>query len=174
MAEHDRLWAPWRLAYITGEAAPDPDEPPPGTCFLCHYLAGPVESDPRRLILERGPLTVSILNRYPYNNGHVLVAPRAHKPDLGDLTSDELMECQSALVRLTRALKTAFQAQGFNVGLNLGSVAGAGLPGHLHWHIVPRWAGDTNFMPVTAGIRVLPQSLEASCELLRAALRDLG
>lgn len=173
MHDNDRLWAPWRLAYITGDATPDPDDPPRGACFLCHYLAAPVERDRARLIVERGPLTVSILNRYPYNNGHVLVAPKAHKADLADLTPDELLACQTALVRLTAALKGAFQAQGFNIGLNLGSVAGAGLPGHLHWHIVPRWAGDANFMPVTAGIRVLPQSLETSCSLLADTLRQM-
>lgn len=174
MTDHERLWAPWRLAYVTGEIPPEPDEPPKGACFLCHYLAAPPERDQRSLILERGPLTVSILNRYPYNNGHVLVAPQAHKADLAELRPDELLECQTALVRLTQALRSSFQAQGFNIGLNLGAVAGAGLPGHLHWHIVPRWAGDTNFMPATAGVRVLPQSLETSRELLTAALKTIG
>jgi ATP adenylyltransferase len=175
---NDRLWAPWRLAYITEKSrasetdvatAADDQQPPPvppGKCFLCHYLETDTRFDRPNLLLHRGTHTVSVLNRYPYNNGHILVAPRDHKAGLADLSTAELLECQTELVAWTAVLSTAFKAQGFNIGLNLGAVAGAGLPGHLHWHIVPRWAGDQNFMPVTAATQVLPQSLDTAWEIL--------
>lgn len=175
----DRLWAPWRLAYITDKSqgaseAPgrDPDQAPPvpqGQCFLCHYLDADERFDRQNLVIHRGTSTISVLNRFPYNNGHILVAPRDHKGGLADLSTDELLECQTELVAWTGILSTVFKAQGFNIGLNLGSVAGAGLPGHLHWHIVPRWAGDANFMSVVASTHVLPQSLDAAWELLTTA-----
>ncbi len=111
-----------------------------------------------------------MLNRYPYNNGHLLVAPLAHKGRLDQLDEREHLECQRALTGLVGLLERLICAEGFNIGLNLGRVAGAGLPGHLHWHIVPRWNGDTNFMSSLAGTRVIPQSLDALWELLRENL----
>lgn len=175
----ERLWAPWRLSYIVNkdsgiasEPGERPDAPPPlppGACFLCHYLAAEQRFDREHYVLHRGPTTVTVLNRYPYNNGHLLVAPLEHKGGLGDLTPAELLECQTELVTWTEILSRTFKAQGFNIGLNLGSVAGAGLPGHLHWHIVPRWAGDTNYMPVVAATHVLPQALETAWEILASA-----
>lgn len=175
----DRLWAPWRLSYIVQKdsgASSEPevqsDVPPPpprGGCFLCHYIASEPRFDRAQYVLHRGKATVSVLNRYPYNNGHILVAPREHKAGLADLSRDELLECQTELVAWTEILSRAFKAQGFNIGLNLGAAAGAGLPGHLHWHIVPRWAGDTNFMPVVAGTHVLPQALDTAWEILTNA-----
>jgi len=179
----DRLWAPWRLAYIADNARKDiggepalaprtARQPPPGACFLCHYLAEDAAFDRENLVLRRADRTVVVLNRYPYNNGHLLVAPLAHKAALADLDAGELLECQTVLVELTTVLERAFKAQGFNIGLNLGAIAGAGLPGHLHWHLVPRWSGDTNFMPVVAATHILPQALEAAYDILHAAWKN--
>lgn len=175
MADHEQLWAPWRLAYIKGDAAasaPDPEPQwlagaDPG-CFLCRGIAE--RRDQQNLIVERGARTVVVLNRFPYNNGHLLVAPLVHKGRLNELTDDEQLECQQVLTRLVGILQRTMNAEGFNIGLNLGRVAGAGLPGHLHWHVVPRWNGDTNFMPVLAGVDVIPQSLDALWQLLREQL----
>jgi ATP adenylyltransferase len=162
----DQLWAPWRLAYITKEAPPkDGDE-----CFICRALA---EADDRKnLVVRRTRLGAVLLNKFPYNNGHLLVAPRAHKGRLDELTPDEALDLQQALTGMVRALERAVKPEGFNVGLNLGKVAGAGLPGHLHWHVVPRWNGDTNFMPVLADVRVIAQSLDAAYEVLSNALAE--
>ena len=111
-----------------------------------------------------------MLNRYPYNNGHLLVAPNRHEARLDGLLADEHLELQQLIARLITILEHTMKAEGFNVGLNLGRVAGAGLPGHVHWHIVPRWNGDTNFMSVLGGVDVISQSLDSLWELLRAAL----
>jgi ATP adenylyltransferase len=159
----DHLWAPWRLAYIARET------PKPGDdCFICRGLA---EGDDRKnLIVERTALTVTVLNRYPYNNGHLLVAPRAHKGRLDDLTGAEQFQLQVAVTRMVAVLQSLMQPEGFNVGLNLGKVAGAGLPGHLHWHVIPRWNGDTNFMTTVSETRVISQSLDALYSLLAPAL----
>ena len=159
------LWAPWRLAYIAGNK----DEPQPEGCFLCRYAATP-EQDSANLVVARGNGVLTVLNRFPYTNGHLLVAPLAHKASLTDLDDGELLACQHALRRMLEVIGRTMSAEGFNVGLNLGKVAGAGVPGHLHWHIVPRWSGDVNFMPTLAGIRVIPQSLEALYEILTEAL----
>jgi ATP adenylyltransferase len=161
----DRLWAPWRLAYVATAKEPAEAE----ACFLCRGLA---EHDDRaNLIAWRGRLCVVVLNRYPYNNGHLLIAPNAHKARPDQLSADEVVEMHSALTRMTAALDALLKPDGYNVGLNLGRAAGDGLPGHLHWHLVPRWNGDTNFMPVLADVRVLVQSLDALWELLTAQLR---
>lgn len=157
-----QLWAPWRLDYIT---TPKDNKKPEG-CFLCRYL---VESnDQENLVLRRGEHTVTVLNRFPYNNGHLLIAPKAHKADLTELSDVELLECQHEMQRLLGLMRGIMNPGGFNVGLNLGHVAGAGLPGHLHWHIVPRWVGDTNFMPVVGNVNVIPQSLGALYALLKS------
>jgi ATP adenylyltransferase len=156
----DQLWAPWRLSYVANAAKPADD---PG-CFICRGLA---ESDDRaNLIPLRTARSTVVLNRFPYNNGHLLVAPLAHKGQLSELTEDELLDLQLVLRRMIELFSEAMQPDGYNVGLNLGRVAGAGLPGHLHWHIVPRWNGDTNFMPVLADVKVIPQSLDSLYELL--------
>ena len=115
-----------------------------------------------------------MLNRYPYNNGHLLVAPRRHVARLDELTSDEHLDLMRLSARLCGVLEGEMKAEGFNIGLNLGRVAGAGVPGHLHWHIVPRWYGDTNFMPALASVRVIPQSLEALFDLLSGSLKNFG
>jgi ATP adenylyltransferase len=172
---NEQLWAPWRLAYILGEKALRPayhasellDGADP-ECFLCQLA--PAGDDRQRLIVARGLHTVTLLNRYPYNNGHILVAPQRHLSRLDELDDKLEAELSRAITRMVGVLEKALNPQGFNVGLNLGRAAGAGLPGHLHWHIVPRWVGDTNFMPTIAGVHTIPQSLEALWELLAAEL----
>jgi ATP adenylyltransferase len=139
--------------------------PETADCFLCRYVREPA-NDAENLVVCRGRKALAVLNRYPYNNGHLLVAPLAHRAGLGDLDDLELLECMHLLARLIEQIGQAMSADGFNVGLNLGKAAGAGLPGHLHWHLVPRWHGDTNFMPVLADVNVVPQSLEALYALL--------
>ncbi|MBM4037868.1 MAG: HIT domain-containing protein [Planctomycetes bacterium] len=156
----DLIWAPWRMDYIL--------EPRTDGCFLCAAVAS--GEDARNFVLERRQSCFSIFNRFPYNNGHLLVAPNAHKADLAALDDVELAE----LMRLTRdtqlLLAKAINPHGFNIGINLGTCAGAGVPGHLHIHIVPRWNGDTSFMPVLGGTKVIVQSLEALYKVLREQL----
>ena len=152
---HEQIWAPWRLSYIVNSV-----ESKPEGCFLCRYAEQP-QSDHENYVVARTARTLTVLNRYPYNNGHLLVAPLAHKANLEELDDDELLDCLHSLQTMIRMLREKMSAEGFNVGLNLGRIAGAGVPGHLHWHLVPRWNGDTNFMPVLADVNVLPQSLEA-------------
>ena len=160
----DYLWAPWRLSYVTAAKAPARDDP----CFICKGLEE--QEDRKNLLPLRTPLSVVLLNRFPYNNGHLLVAPRAHKGRLDELTQEELLENTLTLRRMVATLDEFMRPDGYNIGLNLGRAAGAGLPGHLHWHIVPRWQGDTNFMPALAGVKVIPQSLDALWELLHREL----
>lgn len=153
----DQLWAPWRLANAVGP-------PPAAGCFVCNGLA---DSDDRaNLIVRRTEHAVVVLNRFPYNNGHLLVCPNRHTPALEQLTPAEVADIHRTLCELISQLTAKMQPHGFNVGLNLGSAAGAGLPGHLHWHLVPRWNGDTNFMPVLADTKVIVQSLDALWQLL--------
>ena len=162
----DQLWAPWRLAYV----AATPKSPEEDGCFICGGLA---EADDRKnLIALRTPRTAVVLNRYPYNNGHLLIAPLAHKGTFSDLDEGESLELQQTLRRMISILDEAISPHGYNVGLNLGRVAGAGLPGHLHWHLVPRWNGDTNFMPVVSDTKVISQSLDALYDLLVSTLRS--
>ena len=158
----DQLWAPWRLTYVANAK----DKPPGGEeCFLCRGVTG--SDDRANLLVYRTQLSVVVLNRFPYNNGHLLVAPKAHKGRPDELTPDELLDLQLELRKMLGVLEKLMTPDGFNVGLNLGKVAGAGLPGHFHWHIVPRWNGDTNFMPVLADTKVIVQSLDSLYDLLR-------
>lgn len=166
---HERLWAPWRLGYIQGERpAPAKDLALPAgadpACFLCRGAAD--RADRENLVVYRGRFSLAILNRYPYNNGHVLVAPREHLPRLDQLSAETHAEMIETISKLVAAIERTMNAAGFNVGLNLGRAAGAGVPGHLHWHLVPRWSGDTNFMPVLGGVDVISQALDAAWELL--------
>jgi len=168
------IWAPWRMAYIEscdqkGAETVEPSRLLPGAdpgCFLCQAVAD--LGQPQRLVVYQDELTIVVLNRYPYNNGHLLVAPRRHVGEFRDVTPAEHAALMQTINRMLGLLKEVMNPDGFNVGLNLGRVAGAGLPGHLHWHIVPRWSGDTNFMPVLANAKVIPQALEALWQLLRA------
>lgn len=169
---HEQLWAPWRLSYIKSDPAasapaPRPAEFLPGAdqgCFICRGVAERADRD--NLIPFRGEKVVVVLNRFPYNNGHLLVAPLAHKGRLDELDTHEAAELQQTVTQFVGLLEKLMNPEGFNIGLNLGRVAGAGLPGHLHWHIVPRWNGDTNFMAVLGGVDVIPQSLDALWTLL--------
>jgi ATP adenylyltransferase len=153
----ERLWAPWRLDYVGREDKED-------GCFLCG--AGRSGDEEARLVLWRTETCFAMLNRFPYNNGHLMVAPKAHKSSLADLTEDERLEQIELIVRCQANLTKAIRPAGFNVGLNLGAAAGAGVVGHMHWHIVPRWEGDTNFMPVLADTKVIPQSLAQLWQML--------
>ena len=161
MAAVENLWAPWRLEYVTGDK--------PSGCVLC---AKQDTDDEAGLVVARGTHVYAVLNLYPYNNGHLMVVPYRHVAELEELTVDESAEAQRFLERGIRAMRTALGADGFNVGLNLGEAAGAGIAAHLHWHLVPRWQGDTNFMPVLADIRVMPQHLTTTWKLLRDAWED--
>jgi ATP adenylyltransferase len=159
----DHLWSPWRLEYVTGKSAS------PG-CVFCEALAGNSQAD---LIVFRGDACFVILNLYPYNNGHLMVIPNRHVGSFAAATTDELME----LMRFTRdaeiALTEAYQPQGINIGVNLGRAAGAGILEHVHIHLVPRWIGDTNFMPVIGEVRVLPEELGESAKRLRPVFERL-
>jgi ATP adenylyltransferase len=164
----EQLWAPWRLSYVAAARPPSAGDP----CFICNGLAD--NDDRRHLIVLRAPRSVVVLNRFPYNNGHLLIAPRAHKGNLHELDADELLESMETLRRMVRVLDDALHPDGYNIGLNLGHAAGAGLPGHLHWHVVPRWNGDTNFMPIFTDTKVIAQSLDALFDLLTARTQDPG
>lgn len=161
----DQLWAPWRLSYVAQPGKPKPVE---DDCFICRGLGA--SDDRTNLIAQRGTLSCVVLNRFPYNNGHLLIAPLAHKGRLDELTPEELLDLQETLRRMVGLLERRMTPDGFNVGLNLGRAAGAGLPGHLHWHVVPRWDGDTNFMPVVADVKVIVQSLDALYDALKEEL----
>ncbi len=162
---HNNLWAPWRMEYIRSL---DQHEKAEG-CFLCGYRDTP-EQDAENHVLWRTQSSFVVMNRFPYTNGHLLVAPTAHKPDLAALTDEELLDLSKAIRNSVAILQETVRAQGFNIGYNFGLCAGAGLPDHLHAHVVPRWAGDTNFMPVLGDTRVIPDSLDAlAAELCKAA-----
>ncbi len=157
MAEYnDNLWAPWRMEYIRSLGPELTDE----GCFLCKYWQTP-EDDRANHVVWRGQSAFVVMNRFPYTNGHLLISLAAHKGDLCELTGDELCEMNALTRDAVTLLRTTIKAQGFNIGYNLGRCAGAGLPGHLHGHVVPRWHGDTNYMAVLGGARVIPDSLDA-------------
>lgn len=143
------IWAPWRIQYILQEK--------PGGCILCDMPRE--DRDAQNYILYRGAKNFIILNSYPYNPGHLLVAPYRHIPDLEELTEEERNEHFGLISRSIKVLKDVFQPGGFNIGANIGKVAGAGIEDHFHSHIVPRWQGDTNYVPVLGDIRVVPQAL---------------
>jgi ATP adenylyltransferase len=153
------LWAPWRMEFIQAEK--------PKGCIFCDFPAAPEASDREHLIVHRGEHAFVILNRFPYNSGHLMVVPRRHTADLGALPPKEWQDLQETLRRSSRVLQAVFRPEGLNVGMNLGRPAGAGIVDHLHWHVVPRWAGDNNFMPVLADIRVMVDHLDATWEKVR-------
>lgn len=161
----EKLWAPWRMSYV--EVNPKPSS----GCIFCEK---PQETaDAENLILRRGQTAFVILNAFPYNNGHLMVVPYRHTADLADLAPDERDELMALAQWCTRLLAEAIRPDGFNMGMNLGRVAGAGIADHLHLHLVPRWNGDTNFMPVVADTRVLPDSLQSRYAKLRQAMEQL-
>jgi ATP adenylyltransferase len=143
--------------------------PKPSGCFLCEAAAADPSRDAELLVLARTELALALLNRYPYNNGHLMVAPRAHLADLDELPAATAVAVTTLTQRALRALRAALQPDGFNLGINAGKIAGAGVADHIHQHVVPRWSGDTNFMPVLAETKILNEHLTSSYQELRAA-----
>jgi ATP adenylyltransferase len=160
MAEQ-RLWAPWRMSYVQGERK---DE----GCIFC--VAAESDDDEARHVLARGERCLVMLNAFPYNSGHLMTFPRRHVASIAELDDAELLELMTLARRALGALRDVYRPDGFNLGVNEGEVAGAGFAGHVHLHVVPRWAADSNFMAVTGDTRVLPQSLEDSYAQLRPRL----
>ena len=159
------FWAPWRMEYILSDQKEE-------GCIFC---PGTDRSrDEERLILHTGPLAVVMMNRFPYINGHLLVAPAGHVPDLASLSDQEGLELLSMVRRSIAILKEVMQPEGFNVGLNLGKVAGAGVEEHMHFHIVPRWSGDTNYMTVFGEVRVIPEHIKETYRKLLPHFQAVG
>jgi ATP adenylyltransferase len=159
----DPLWAPWRLEYVSSA---DEQE----GCIFCRAAEAPDGAD--SLVVHRGENAFVMLNRFPYSSGHLMVAPFRHLGELGALSAEEAAEIHSLSVRALEVLATLFQPQGFNIGWNLGRSAGAGVVDHVHEHVVPRWQGDTNFMPVLADVRVIPEHLQTTHTRIEAAWNE--
>ncbi len=162
----ERIWAGWRNTYVSGVANVIPV---PGECVFCAVLNEPEATDKERLVVHRGEHVVAMLNLYPYGSGHMLVMPIRHVAGLGELNRDERVELFDVVTDATAALAAAYGPDGMNIGANLGRAAGAGIPGHLHLHALPRWSGDTNFMTAIAELRVIPEDLGTTYEKLAAA-----
>ena len=161
----EQLWAPWRHAYVARATTKKDD-----SCFICRGLS---ETDDRaNLIVARTQQSVVLLNQFPYNNGHLLIASKAHKARLDEMTPEEIIDGQEIIKKMVATLEKLMKPDGFNVGVNLGRAAGAGLPGHLHWHVVPRWNGDTDFMSVLADVNIISQSLDSLHQMLTRSLAD--
>jgi len=158
----ERLWAGWRSGYVSDPATGTDDN----GCVLCRLIAA--TDDAAALVLERTQSTITVMNLYPYGSGHVMAAPIRHAAGLDDLDDDEAVALTRAQVRAIRAIRQAYRPDGINLGANLGRAAGAGVPGHLHVHVLPRWSGDTNFVTSIAEARVLPESLRDGYDRLRA------
>jgi ATP adenylyltransferase len=158
-----RIWAPWRLTYVK-DASKDAEQ----ECIFCAKPAS--DDDEANLIVHRGERCFVILNLFPYTNGHLMVAPYEHVATLGELDPDTVAEMMALTQRAMGVLEDRYQPHGYNVGFNQGRVAGAGVEHHIHMHVVPRWGGDTNFMPVLADTRVMPQTLEESYATLKGSL----
>jgi ATP adenylyltransferase len=158
----ENLWAPWRMAFIT------PKTPPPPGCIFCTQPAA--HRDEEYHILYRGERCFMMLNRYPYNNGHLMIAPYEHTSSIENLETATLTELMTQAQLALKALRLAMNPDGFNMGINDGKVAGAGFAEHTHLHIVPRWAGDTNFMPIIADVKVMPDHLDNVYKQLKEAL----
>jgi ATP adenylyltransferase len=158
----DRLWTPWRRAFV--ESSGGAETAP--ACFLCAISSANPDQDREHLLVHRGERAIVLLNRYPYNNGHLLIAPLEHTGDYAALDAATANALTALTQRAVAALQRAYRPEAFNVGMNLGRAAGAGLPDHLHVHVVPRWTGDTNFMPVVANTKVLPETLDQTYERL--------
>ncbi|HET9887767.1 MAG TPA: HIT domain-containing protein [bacterium] len=160
-----RLWAVWRMKYITSIGQETQ------SCVFCDIAILPDGAE--NLIVHRGRTCYIVLNLYPYNNGHAMVIPHRHVASLAEMSDEEKLEMMQLADVLQRALVRTLDAEGFNCGMNLGRVAGAGIPGHVHLHVVPRWLGDTNFMPVTAETKVLPEKLEDTYHKVRLGIREV-
>ena len=162
----ERLWSPWRNEYVTTAGSSGDG------CIFCDHLAE--GDDEKTHILWRGEHVFVLLNAYPYNTGHVMIAPLRHVGELNDLSAEERAELMETTNRTVAIIKEAMNADGFNVGINLGSAGGAGIPDHLHIHVVPRWGGDTNFMTTVGDTKVLPEMLADTDSKLRPSFRDSG
>lgn len=163
----DHLWTPWRMTYLQGNS------PKPDGCLFCNAAASP-ETDEALLVLHRGRHAFIILNLYPYNNGHLMIVPFEHTPSIEQLSPETLTEIMTLSQRALATLRQAYEPQGFNLGINVGAAAGAGVPGHVHLHIVPRWAGDTSFMSAIGNTRVVPEWLAQTYQRLRELWSDSG
>jgi ATP adenylyltransferase len=159
----ERIWAPWRIDYILNEK--------PSDCIFC--VSSDQEQDRDRLILHRTGLSLVMLNRYPYNNGHMMIAPFRHTADMNELSIAEMLDLFAALRLCRNVLEKTAAPQGFNIGINLGKAAGAGVDDHIHIHIVPRWNGDTNFMSVISDVRIMPENLLNTYEKLLPGFLDM-
>jgi ATP adenylyltransferase len=157
----DHLWSPWRYKYVSTASPSD-------ACIFCAKLAA--EEDDANFIVHRAGRNFVILNLYPYTNGHLMIAPYEHVPALNDAHPETLAEMWRLAIRCERALKDLYKPDGINLGMNLGEAAGAGVAGHIHLHMLPRWSGDASFMSTVAETRVLPEELSVTCVRLRAAL----
>jgi ATP adenylyltransferase len=157
----ERLWAPWRMQFVEKGGTKETG------CIFCRYPAEDGEADRGNLVLGRTASSFVMLNKYPYTSGHLMVIPRRHTALLEELTADELADLSRLLQRAIEHMKTAYKPDGINVGMNLGAAAGAGIADHLHWHAVPRWSGDTNFMPVVGEVRVMIEDLDKTWGRLR-------
>src|SRR4030042_5017695 len=163
----ERLWSPWRIGYVS-------DSPSSQCADDCIFCANPQEGDDEKLlILHRGRSAYIMMNLYPYNNGHLMICPFRHVSELGELEQAEVMELMELSVLGIEALKREMKPAGFNLGINLGKTAGAGFAGHLHLHIVPRWEGDTNFMPVLADTKVIAENLKAAYKRLYGRIQNI-
>jgi ATP adenylyltransferase len=158
----DRMWATWRMAYVGGKHG--------GGCVMCRIAAA--GTDRQGWVVARSEHSIVALNAFPYNSGHVMILPRRHAASLSRLRRPERADLMECLERTERAIRRAYRPQGINMGVNLGRCAGAGVTGHVHIHVLPRWNGDTNFMPAISETKVLPESLPATWKRLRAAFRE--
>ena len=161
------LWAPWRMSYLRGETEVEEE-----SCLFCRALHE-VQSDERNLVLHRGARVLAMLNKYPYTNGHILLAPVLHVPSLEDLPSEVMRELASLSQTALRTLRSAYAPEGFNVGVNIGAAGGAGVPEHVHMHVLARWTGDTNFMATVAETRIVPEELSVTFLRLRDLMAEL-
>lgn len=157
-----QLWAPWRMAYIESGGGPEEG------CIFCVKPAA--DRDEENLIVYRGSRVFVMMNKFPYNNGHLMIAPYQHVPTIEELDAETLTELMTTAQRVLAAMRAAFNPHGFNMGINQGVVAGAGIADHVHFHIVPRWNGDTNFMPVLADTKVMPDFIQNTARQLREQL----
>ena len=157
------LWAPWRMSYVT-KAMNYREE-----CIFCKALDG---DDYENYVVYRSKHSIAMLNLYPYNTAHVMVAPHRHVPSIELLSEDELLDLFKTVNLIIKALRNEYRPQGFNIGINIGRVAGAGIEGHVHVHVVPRWSGDSNFMPIIAGVKVIPEDLRTTWMRIRKSILE--
>lgn len=160
----ENMWAPWRMEYVSTSSSKATG------CVFCHVAK---EDDKENHIVYRGKYCYVILNKFPYNNGHIMIVPFSHTNDLLNLSDEEQSECNMLINKSIMVLRKVFDPQAINLGMNLGKAAGAGIEEHIHYHILPRWDGDTNFMPVIAGIKVISESLDATYKKMSKAFRDI-